>query len=116
MSDEFIRVADAADLPPGTLRQVRAQDNVVCLANIDGQIYAVDNRCPHARWPLTQGYLDGEEIVCPGHGMLFNLPNYTLNACRVAPDQVRRFRVKVEAGAIWVAAEPASELSQPRSR
>ena len=115
MSDEFIRVADAADLPPGTLKQVRAQNHVVCLANIDGHIYAVDNHCPHARWPLAQGYLDGEEIVCPGHGMLFNVPNYTLNAYRVAPDQVRRFRVKVESGAIWIAAEASSEPSQPRT-
>ena len=35
-------MADAADLPTGTLKLVRAQNHVVCLANIDGHIYAVD--------------------------------------------------------------------------
>jgi nitrite reductase (NADH) small subunit len=106
--DDFMRVASLAELPPGALKQVRVQQHVVCLVNIDGQISAVDNHCPHARWPLAQGYLDGEEIVCPGHGMLFNVPNYTLNACRVDSHQVQRFSVRLEDGAIWVAANPST--------
>jgi nitrite reductase/ring-hydroxylating ferredoxin subunit len=66
MSDEFIRVADAADLPPGTLKQVRAQDHAVCLANIDGHIYAVDNHCPYARWPLALNRISPAPLAAVG--------------------------------------------------
>ena len=62
-STVFGRVVDAADL--------------LCVTNIGGRIFAVDNHCPHARWPIAQGWVGGEEIVCPGHGMLFNVPNST---------------------------------------
>ena len=103
MPEHYVRVANADDLPPGQLLQAKAGEEVLCLANIDGQIYAIGNRCPHQAWALANGELDGEEIVCPGHGILLNVPNRTMNACRVAPDAIHNFPVKLEDGAIWVA-------------
>ncbi len=75
---------------------------MLCLANLDGTIYAVGNRCPHERWPLANGTLDGEEIVCPGHGMLVNVRNCTINAMQVEPGAILGFEVKVEDGGVWV--------------
>lgn len=103
MTSDYVRVAEAADLPPGRLLQVHFEGQVLCLANVDGQVYAVDNRCPHDQRPLAAGRLDGEEIVCPGHGMLFNLPNGTMNACPSDPAAVVRYPVRIAEGGIWVA-------------
>lgn len=103
MTEGFTRVADATTLPPGALLQVRAEGAVLCLANVGGQVYAVNDQCPHERWALSRGYVDGDEIVCPGHGMLFHPANRTLNAFRVDPSQAPRYEVKVEDGGIWVA-------------
>ena len=104
MAEDFVRVADEKDVPPGALLQAKAGDEVLCLANIEGEVHAVGNRCPHARWPLANGWLEGDEIVCPGHGMLFNVANCTLNAYRVTSDEMLSFEVKVEDGGIWVGA------------
>ena len=38
-----------------------------------GQIYALADLCTHAECPLSEGELDGEELVCPCHGSRFNV-------------------------------------------
>jgi nitrite reductase/ring-hydroxylating ferredoxin subunit len=105
MTEDFERVADESDLPPGKTRIAVAHGIELCLANIDGQVYAISNECPHDKWALNAGKLAGEEIVCAGHGMLINVPNCTVNAMQDSPDNplIKRYPVKVEDGGIWVA-------------
>ena len=38
----------------------------------DGSIAAVDDACWHRLAPLSLGRLDGDEVVCPYHGLKFN--------------------------------------------
>ena len=98
MAEEYVRVADEADLPPGEIIHAEAHGLELCLANIEGEVYAVSNECPHASWPLDAGYLDGEEIVCSGHGIAFNVRN-----CQNSDPGMKHYPVKVEDGGIWVA-------------
>ncbi len=37
----------------------------------DGEITAIDDRCPHRKYPLSQGHLHGDEIECAYHGIRF---------------------------------------------
>ena len=43
MAEEFIRVANEADLPPGEVMRAEAHGNELCLANIDGTVYAINS-------------------------------------------------------------------------
>jgi nitrite reductase/ring-hydroxylating ferredoxin subunit len=45
----------------------------VLLANVDGNIHAIDDICSHAYAALSEGDLNGEEVECPLHGSAFNL-------------------------------------------
>ena len=38
-----------------------------------GEVFAVENRCPHLRGPLSEGIVGAEKVVCPLHGHKFNL-------------------------------------------
>ena len=100
MPEEYVRVANEAELPTGEVMRAEAHGLELCLANIDGKVYAISNECPHASWPLDAGFLDGEEIVCPGHNLSFNIPNYK----KVSPYDpgMKHYPVKVEDGGIWV--------------
>lgn len=60
-------MARLADVPPGTVRLVRAGEHWYALANVDGALYAVDNNCPHSGGPLGKGTLYGRELECPLH-------------------------------------------------
>ena len=72
-SDNWITVADASAVAPGTVLGVRAGELDVALYNIDGQFYATHNTCTHALALLSEGWLEGEVIECPLHGGRFEV-------------------------------------------
>jgi nitrite reductase/ring-hydroxylating ferredoxin subunit len=71
---EFVRVARLSEIPPGTLKGVKAKGKEILVANIDGEAYAVGDRCTHLRFRLHKGAkLDGTIITCHGHGAKFDI-------------------------------------------
>jgi nitrite reductase (NADH) small subunit len=46
---------------------------LICVANLNGELAAVDNVCPHRQGPLGQGWIEGEAVICPWHSWAFNL-------------------------------------------
>lgn len=68
-----IRVADVGSIPDGERKLVIVCGTEVALFNVDGMIYAINNRCPHRNGPLIRGYIDGRGIKCPMHGWRYDL-------------------------------------------
>jgi len=98
---EFTRVASVSAVPAGTLKGVMAKMQPLVLANVDGDIYALDDQCSHQEFPLADGELDGGEVVCIYHGARFDAcsgKNKGLPAVR----PVRAFPVQVRDGDIYV--------------
>ena len=56
----------------GTVMECEVEGVGVCLANIDGELSALDNWCPHRRGPLGQGWIEGKAVVCPWHSWAFD--------------------------------------------
>jgi nitrite reductase (NADH) small subunit len=66
---EFVKVAKKSDLPAeGQAKEFPVGQQVVCIANVNGTISAMDNVCLHRGGPLGQGAIEGDKIVCPWHG------------------------------------------------
>ena len=64
-------------------------------------MHAVDDACPHAGGPLSEGVVMSGALVCPYHTWMWDL---TTGAC-VAGAQSARVRVYpagVDAGEVWV--------------
>ena len=38
----------------------------------DGHVCSAPRRCPHLDHDLAEGYVDGDELVCAGHGWAFD--------------------------------------------
>ena len=71
---EFVRVARLSDIPPGTIKGVKAKGKEILVANVDGEAYAVSDRCSHLRYRLHNGAkLDGTVIECHGHGAKYDV-------------------------------------------
>ena len=102
MSQEFIPVAKVSELGPGTKKRVWLGDTRVMVANVDGEIYAVDDLCPHAFAFLSAGWLQGDEIMCPLHGAQFNVKTGKVLSYP-AEDDIPVFPVKIEGDDILVA-------------
>src|SRR5579863_10556089 len=63
----YIAAAPLYAVPPGHLKRVEVSGRLICLANVDGHIYAIDDDCPHIGAALSQGTLDGATLTCPLH-------------------------------------------------
>ncbi|MHA3055062.1 aromatic ring-hydroxylating dioxygenase subunit alpha [Acinetobacter sp. ANC 4633] len=63
------RVEDISTTP----QQVMLFDVKLALYKTEtGQICLVRDICPHRGVPLTKGWVEGEEIICPYHGLRYN--------------------------------------------
>ncbi len=104
---EFRTVAKVSELPPGQLQRVEVDGTPICLANVEGRIYAVAARCSHAGGPLAEGALDRNIITCPWHGAMFDV---TLGEVAGPPadESVAAYDVEVEGDVVRVAEEPMS--------
>ena len=69
----WVKVADLSECPPGILLDVEAGQESIVLANIDGDLYALENRCSHQDLPLSDGELDGDRLECLYHGARFDV-------------------------------------------
>jgi nitrite reductase/ring-hydroxylating ferredoxin subunit len=70
----WTRVARLADLPDEALTAAALPDGRrVCLVRRGGVVQAIDDRCPHADFPLASGELlpDGS-VQCAWHGARFD--------------------------------------------
>lgn len=62
----------AVALRPGKpLKVAWSRTTIVLYRKADGQPVAMDNRCPHRWAPLSDGRIQGDNIICPLHGFAF---------------------------------------------
>jgi 3-phenylpropionate/trans-cinnamate dioxygenase ferredoxin subunit len=69
----FVTVAKVGEIPPGGVKVVRIEDQLVAVFQVDGRYYAMDDVCTHDGGPLAEGVLEGSEIECPRHGARFDV-------------------------------------------
>ena len=102
---EFVRVAEDADLGEGLLLSVELANKRVCLVRVNGDVFAIDDRCTHAEYPLSEGSIGLDfELDCPLHGAVFDVRDGSVKS-PPAEESVRTYEVKIENGGIWVQAD-----------
>lgn len=69
----FVKVAETSEVPTGKMKMVKLEEKEVLIANVNGNYFAIGNRCTHARGDLSKGTLDGNMITCPKHGSKFDV-------------------------------------------
>ena len=70
---EFVRVGQLTDFPSGSLKMVEIAGKQVLVANMAGELFAIENTCTHRGGPLNEGTLEGKVVTCPWHGGQFDV-------------------------------------------
>ena len=96
----WIRVCATSELLPGEHRVAWDGDTPILVTNLDGEFYAVEDRCTHEDFELSAGTQDGGTIECVLHGARFDLKTGEA-LCAPAYLPVRKYPVVVEDGAVW---------------
>ena len=112
----WVKVLAQDELSQDTQKVVKVDDRTILLVHHDGQIYAVENACPHLKLPLKGGKVTADHaIVCPWHRSGFDLRSGNVKEWCPWPPGVGKvlgmvakekaltvFSTRVEDGSIWV--------------
>ena len=90
----FVKVATVDQLPEGAAAELELGGKKIGLFNVGGKFYAIDNLCPHRGAPLSDGYCEGTDVVCPLHSAKFDLCT-GLNKTPPAKSPVKTYRTQV---------------------
>jgi 3-phenylpropionate/trans-cinnamate dioxygenase ferredoxin subunit len=99
----LVDVCPVDELPPGAVKLVHVGSIAVGVYNLNGEFYALEDRCSHDDGPLCEGDFDVEEgvAICPRHGSNIDIrTGEALTLPAVFP--VDTFPVTVEDGIVRV--------------
>lgn len=123
-------VAEIDEVPPGGRKIVDVAGRSIGVFNVNGESFALRNRCPHQGGPLCEGKTwgaltadrpgefeysrPGEILACIWHGWEFDLRTGQ-SWCDPVKLRVRRYEVSVEGGDAMVdpAAAPDPDAPAP---
>jgi len=124
-------VAEAGEIPPGGRKIVEVAGRSIGVFHVNGEYFALLNRCPHQAGPLCTGKLwgalegatpgdyqtsrAGEILACPWHGWEFDLRTGA-SWCDPARLRVRAYEVQVEPGRMIAAAASVQTPAPGRVR
>lgn len=98
----WLRVCNVADLSEGSGTPFEITgETTVALFTVDGEVFAVNDRCSHAEASLSEGEVFGCEVECPRHGAAFNLSTgEPLTLPATVP--LATYDVRIEDGAVSI--------------
>ena len=98
---DWVRVAAETECPPGSLTAVEAGRERIVLVNVDGDLYALEDRCTHQDYPLSDGELEGDCFECIYHGARYDVrTGRAVQLPAIRP--VKTFEVEVRDGDVYV--------------
>ena len=103
-ADAYQRIATVADVTKVGLHTVHFNGHVIVLVHHEGEIYALDNRCPHMGFPLDRGSVQDGILTCHWHHARFDL--CTGGSFDLWADDTPNFPVEVRNGDVFVDVTP----------
>ena len=104
MSDAWTFVCTTGELLPGEMRPVFDEVTGVAIAvfNLDGDLYALEDRCSHEEFELSAGDFNAVEgsVECVLHGARFDVRDGRA-LCAPAYEPVAKFPVRSEDGMVF---------------
>ncbi len=100
----LVLVAPLAELQAKGVIVVAGEDRPIAVFWHEGEVRAVDNRCPHLGFPLHKGSVRDGLLTCHWHEARFDL----CTGCTfdLWADDVPAFDTRVEDGFVYVASQP----------
>ena len=96
---EWVKVADASDIPPSRGQRVEAGGLAIAVFNLDGQFFALEDTCPRDDGSLSQGDLFGDLVQCPIEACKYELAT---GKCITFDATVQAFPAKAEGADVFI--------------
>ena len=84
MTIKWVEVSSLGDIPSRGARCVNTPEGrIAVFRTAEGQVFAIEDHCPHKGGPLSQGIVHGTRVSCPLHDWTVELET----GIAVAPDE-----------------------------
>lgn len=104
----FATTLDSLKAVKNTCLAVQVEGHTLALfRGADGQVHAVDNRCPHMGFPLDRGTVHDGILTCHWHHARFDLASG--GTFDLWADDARVFPVEIRGEEIWVNLTPPAD-------
>lgn len=70
---KVVTVCKFDEFAPNTMRRVKVGKKAIVVIRQQDELYALEDRCSHEDYPLSDGFLDDGVISCSLHGARFDL-------------------------------------------
>lgn len=96
-----VKLANVQDIPEGKSIIVKGPNGQeIALFKWEGEVYALNNTCPHMGGPLGEGEVENAIVTCPWHGWQFDIRS---GACENMPgEEARCVQIKVIDGEVFL--------------
>jgi len=98
---KYVKVANITDLPKNQMRVYDVNGQEILVVNVEGELYAVNNQCPHLGYPLFFGSLEGDVLTCGFHNAKFNVRTGK-SVGPVTGKSLKIFQVKIRDSSIFI--------------
>ncbi|WP_255150596.1 Rieske (2Fe-2S) protein [Halorarius halobius] len=109
-ADAMVPVASFEDLRDAGRTVVSENGQAIALFHHEGEVYAVDNRCPHMGFPLTRGTVEEGVLTCHWHHARFELEEG--DTFDPWADDVQTFPTEVRDGEVYLDPDPPRDVPE----
>src|SRR5919108_1538227 len=107
----FVKVASRKSILDSQMREVQVDGQKICIANINGEYFAINNTCTHEGGPLADGKLEGYEVECPWHQSRFDVRTGEVKAPPASEPQAT-YQIKIEGDDILIRLDSGKQGAQ----
>lgn len=89
------------EMQPQSMRRFEVGDTQILLVRLEEEFHALQDRCSHEEFPLSDGFIDDEKVICPMHGAAFD-PSTGDALTLPAYEGIRTFKVLIRDNTVYV--------------
>lgn len=98
-NNDWIDIGAIEDIPRQGARLVKTPSGCIAVfRTADGDVFAINDKCPHRGGPLSQGIVHGNAVTCPLHNWVIDLQ--TGSALGADEGGVKTYQVRCESGRV----------------
>ena len=98
---DWMDIGKLDEIPRQGARRINADGKTIAIfRTADDEIFAIDDQCPHAGGPLSQGIVHGDCVTCPLHNWVISLRDGTAQGADTGSTQ--SYHVRMEGQSIML--------------
>lgn len=107
----WLDIGTLADIPVQGSRRINLNSTTVAVfRTTNDEVFAIEDKCPHAGGPLSAGIVHGNCVTCPLHNWVISLQDGTAQGADEGC--VKRFGVKFKGERLLLSSTPKGETSE----